>query len=111
VPPVRAVFRVLASIHVERAHGVTAAEYWVLAGLRPRHPPKAPAVRARHAAVMRDQIETDERVAAVLELLSVTVWSSESSRPGSRPTGAAASYPGGVARVLGAPAGDGAAAA
>lgn len=57
-------FRSLGSSHLVHAHGTTAAEYRVLAGLRPRHPLEAPALSAARAAVMRRLIATDPRVLA-----------------------------------------------
>jgi hypothetical protein len=55
-------FRQLGSSHVRHAHGMTAAEYRVLAGLRPRHPLQAPDLSAARAARLRRRITTDARL-------------------------------------------------
>jgi hypothetical protein len=54
--------RQLGSSHVVHAHGVTAAEYRLLAGLRPRHPLQAPDLSVVRAARMRHRIATDPRL-------------------------------------------------
>jgi hypothetical protein len=55
-------FRQLGSSHVLHAHGLTAADYRVLAGLRPRHPLQSPDLSALRAARLRRLIATDARL-------------------------------------------------
>jgi hypothetical protein len=55
-------FRQLGSSHVLYGHGLTAADYRVLAGLRPRHPLQSPDLSALRAARLRGLIATDARL-------------------------------------------------
>lgn len=57
-------YRNLASSHVRHAHGLTAAEYRLLAGLRTRHPLQTPVLSAARSDLLRDRIITDGRLQA-----------------------------------------------
>ena len=57
-------YRDLASSHLPHAHGLTAAEYRVLVGLRPRHPLQAPALSASRSELLSRRLATDERLRA-----------------------------------------------
>jgi ROS/MUCR transcriptional regulator protein len=59
-------FRLLGAAHLPHAHRLTAAEYRVLVGLRPRHPLSAPDLSDRRAALMRERIATDSRVSEAM---------------------------------------------
>ena len=56
-------FRLLGAAHLPHAHGLTAAEYRVLVGLRPRHPLSAPDLSALRSTLMRERIASDRRIA------------------------------------------------
>jgi hypothetical protein len=59
-------FRLLGAAHLPYAHGLTAGEYRVLVGLRPRHPLSAPDLSDRRAALMRERIASDRRITGAM---------------------------------------------
>jgi hypothetical protein len=64
-------YRDLGSSQLRFAHGLTAADYRVLVGLRPRHPLQAPTLSAKRSDLLRARIPSDERLRAGMTLGAV----------------------------------------